>query len=246
MNGWIKLHRELLQKPLWLCCSPQQKAVLITLLLMVNHEERKWEWNGKPYLCRPGQCITSLQSLAALCGDGISIKNVRTALEKFEKWGFLANESSKSGRLITVVNWEKYQCQEHQTDKENGKETADGRQADGKEAASNKKEKEGKKEKKDLYSVSFSQIWEEYPRKKEKAAAYKAYQARLHDGYSEEELLGTVRAYREECRREKREEKYIKLGATFFGPHMPFADFLKKKEEKRELSAREKMLRGDW
>ena len=39
------------------------------------------------------------------------------------------------------------------------------------------------------YSVHFEEFWKVYPRKKEKAKAYKYYLARLKDGFSEEELL---------------------------------------------------------
>jgi hypothetical protein len=52
-NGWIKLYRCLLEDPLWQC-SNEQKIILVTLLLMANHTEAKWEWNGRPYQCRPG------------------------------------------------------------------------------------------------------------------------------------------------------------------------------------------------
>lgn len=108
-GGWVKLYRELKSKSIWQLSSPEQKVVLITILLLANHEENKWEWQGKQFACNPGQLITSLSSLAKECGDGVSIQNVRTALERFEKLGFLKNESTKSGRLITVINWDIYQ-----------------------------------------------------------------------------------------------------------------------------------------
>ena len=72
------------------------------------------------------------------------------------------------------------------------------------------------------------------PRKKEKAKASKAYQARLKDGFSEEELLNAAKQYAAECNKERREEKYIKLGATFLGPATPFVDYLKKEEAKQD------------
>lgn len=74
----------------------------------------------------------------------------------------------------------------------------------------------------------FEAIWTIYPRKKEKAAARKAYEARLHDGWSPDELLGAVKAYADECRKERRDEKYIKHGSTFFGSSTPFVDYVPK------------------
>ena len=96
---------------------PGTKVVLITILLLANHEENKWEWKGERYVCKPGQLITSLNSLVGECGEGVTIRNVRTALERFEKLGFLTNTSTKTGRLITIVNWEKYQGKEPVPDK---------------------------------------------------------------------------------------------------------------------------------
>ena len=77
-----------------------------------------------------------------------------------------------------------------------------------------------------LYSSSFEEFWAVYPRKKEKGKASKAYQVRLHDGFSEKELLDAAKRYATECLKEHREEKYIKLGATFLGPATPFVDYL--------------------
>ena len=79
---------------------------------------------------------------------------------------------------------------------------------------------------KNKYNVCFESVWKAYPRKKEKAAAYKAYSARLKDGYSEEELLKAAEAYAKECREKHTEERYIKHGKTFFGPSTPFIDYL--------------------
>ena len=78
----------------------------------------------------------------------------------------------------------------------------------------------------DIYSRVFEDLWKIYPRKKEKAAAYKAYKARLNNNFSEEQMLTATKRYAEECRILKTEERYIKHGSTFFGPSMPFADYL--------------------
>lgn len=111
-DNWIKLHRELIKKPIWLKSTPQQKTILITLLSMVNWKLNGWEWKGKKYKCNPGQMITSLNSIKKACGTGISIRNIRTALVRFEKLVFLTNQTTKhydEGTLITISNWNKYQ-----------------------------------------------------------------------------------------------------------------------------------------
>lgn len=112
MAGWIKVYRDLLDKPIWVESTPEQKIILITILMIVNHQKKEWEWRGKPYRVKPGQVITSLDSIAQKCGKGISVQNVRTALKRFERYEFLTNESTNKNRLITIVNWDFYQHKE--------------------------------------------------------------------------------------------------------------------------------------
>lgn len=93
------------------------------------------------------------------------------------------------------------------------------------------------------YTCAFEALWKAYPRKKEKAGAYKSYKARLADGFSEDELEAAVKRYAEECQRQKTEQRYIKLAATFLGPSTPFMDYLGEAEENdtgREAATSEK------
>lgn len=108
-GGWIKLYRELLDKPIWFESTPEQKVILVTLLLMANHDGRQWEWQGQKYYAAPGQFVTSLPKIVEACGPGVSIQNVRTALKRFEKYEFLTDQSTKKNRLITINNWAFYQ-----------------------------------------------------------------------------------------------------------------------------------------
>ncbi|MDP4290962.1 MAG: DNA replication protein DnaD [Bacteroidota bacterium] len=109
MHGWIKVHRTLLEKPIWKQSTPEHKAILITILLMANHEKNEWEWNGIKCNCKPGEFITSVQSIINNAGKGISRQNVRTALSRFEKLEFLTIQSTKQSTKITICNWESYQ-----------------------------------------------------------------------------------------------------------------------------------------
>lgn len=161
-NGWIKLYRCLLDDPIWLCSTSEQKIILVTLLLMANHAERKWEWNGRPYICGPGQMITSLNSIREKIGKRISIKQIRTALLRFEKMGFLTNQSSPHNRLITICNWGNYQSQSLTEGKAEDNHPANNRQDGSKHWASNKNVKNEKNEKNrggcDYYSLEELEI----------------------------------------------------------------------------------------
>ena len=146
-QGWIKLHRELIDKAIWKTSTPEQKIILITLLLMANHEENEWEWNGERFKVQPGQMITSLKSIAEACGKGVTIQNVRTAIDRFEKYEFLTNQSTKRNRLITIVNYEKYQGINYQPNKATNNQLTNDQQSTNNRLTTNKNDKNDKNDK---------------------------------------------------------------------------------------------------
>jgi hypothetical protein len=151
--GYYYLWRELYSKPIWLNSTPQQKVVLITLLGMANFNGKEWEWKGEKYKAEKGQMVTSLESIAENCGKGISIQNVRTALVRFEKLEFLTNESTKTGRLITIANWEVYQAKEKEPNKEDNIDLTDDQQRPNKDLTPRE---EGNKVINDKESIIYS------------------------------------------------------------------------------------------
>ena len=151
--GWIKLHRALLDKTIWINSTAEQKTILITLLLMANHEPNQWEWKGKKYIVKSGEFITSLEKIVAKCGKGITTQNVRSALKRFEKLQFLTNESTKQNRLIKIENWGLYQDEENQPNKATNKEVTNDQQRGNKEVTTNKNDKNDKNDKNILYTL---------------------------------------------------------------------------------------------
>lgn len=110
--------------------------------------------------------------------------------------------------------------------KDNQTETKDNLNETKPEPKEKEKVKENVKEKDNTYSCAFEALWAAYPRKKEKANAYKCYKARLADGFSEDELMTAVKRYADECKARGTEARYIKLGSTFLGPNTPFQDYI--------------------
>lgn len=168
--GWIKLHRALLDKTIWINSTPEQKTILITLLLMANHEPNQWEWKGKKYIVKSGEFITSLEKIVAKCGKGITTQNVRSALKRFEKLQFLTNESTKQNRLIKIENWSLYQDEENQPNKATNKEVTNDQQRPNKEVTTNKNDKNDKNDKNIFNNLSIDKLfvpliqkWNELP-----------------------------------------------------------------------------------
>ena len=67
------------------------------------------------------------------------------------------------------------------------------------------------------YPTAFERMWEKYPRRSGKQAAFRKWKATLKEGATEDQLFKSVVAYAEECRKEDKEQQYIKMAKTFFG-----------------------------
>ncbi|OOG03697.1 DNA replication protein DnaD [Listeria monocytogenes] len=163
--GWIKLHRDLKEKPIWKSSTPEQKNILVTLLMMANHKENEWEWRGKPFKAKPGEFVTSIKSITEECGKGISSQNVRTALKRFENYGFLTKESTKVSTLINVVNWGVYQELENKTNTVTNKQLTNDSQTANKQLTTNKnvRTKECNKDNNNINNsdLNFKDFWEQ-------------------------------------------------------------------------------------
>lgn len=223
-NGWIKLHRCLLDKAVWQCLTEGQRVVMITILLLAGHEERHWMWKGNKYDLQPGQFITSRGNLAKKAG--VSVQTVRGALENLEKLEFITKETTKSNTLITVLNWDVYQEREEKNNPTNNQRTTNKQPTNNQRTTTNKNDKNVKNDKK--YTAEFERAWNAYPRKEDKARSYECYKARLNEGYSEEELIRATEKYADACKTRKTELRYIKKAYTFWGVNTPFLDYMPK------------------
>jgi len=147
-DGFFLMHRALLDKPVWKNSTPEQKCILVVLIEMANFADKDWEWKGKKFSVKRGQFITSLASIVDRCGKGVSTQNIRSALTRFEKLHFLTNESTKTGRLVTICNYNTYQDMGKFLNIGANKEVTKTQQRGNKEVTPKKESKELKKEKK--------------------------------------------------------------------------------------------------
>lgn len=161
-HGWIKLHRDLKEKPIWKSSTPEQKTILVTLLMMANHKENEWEWMGKPFKAKPGEFVTSIKSITEECGKGISSQNVRTALKRFENYGFLTKESTKVNTLINIVNWGVYQESENKSNTLANNQLTNDSQTANKQLTTNKNVRTKECNKNNNNSdLNFKDFWEQ-------------------------------------------------------------------------------------
>ncbi len=242
-QGWISLHRELLNKSIWIESTPEQKTILITLLLMVNHAPNKWEWKGTEYILKPGQVITSLDSIVNKSGKGVSVQNVRTSLKRFEKLGFLTNESTKQNRLITIINYGFYQGKEEQANKAVNSHLTDNQQSSNSQLTTNNNvnnvnnannvnkdidQTSSKSDDKVSLKNSFESIWKLYPKKQGKDKAFTAYKKAIKEGTTDQEIAKGIEAYKKQIDIQRTELQFIKQGSTWFNQRCWQDDYVTK------------------
>lgn len=143
-NGYIKLHRSMSS---WRWYKEPKTVLLwVHLLLNANYEPRAMA----DRTIERGQIATSLSSLSEQ--TGLTIKEVRTSLDRLKKTGEISVYSNRHMTVITIAEYDRYQSDEGKPRANQGqtdsKPTADQGQTEGKQRATMKEREESKKAKK--------------------------------------------------------------------------------------------------
>lgn len=131
MDGWIKLHRSLLDWE-WFK-EPNTLSVFIFLLISARHDDCLWQG----ITIKAGEVITSLSRIAE--GTGLSFQQTRTALNRLINTCEITSKSTNKYTIITISNYDSYQCYDNnkqQTKQHTGQQTNN--KQNNKEATTNK------------------------------------------------------------------------------------------------------------
>ena len=110
--GWIKLHRKLQDCWIWQENEPfDKRSAWVDLLLSANHSDKKILFNGELIIVKRGQVLTSIRKLSAKWSW--SVNRVYRYLRLLESDNMLIKESDNDKTLLTIVNYEVYQCFEY-------------------------------------------------------------------------------------------------------------------------------------
>lgn len=107
--GWIQIHRKIRECVIWDSDEPfDRRSAWIDLIMLVNHEDKETVFDGEVVVVKKGQRITSVRILA----DRWHWGNEKTLkfLKLLEEQNMITREATNRRTLITVVNYELYQC----------------------------------------------------------------------------------------------------------------------------------------
>lgn len=217
MDGWIKLHRSLLE---WEWYSDVNTRLLfIHLLLSVNYEDK--EWRG--ITIKRGQLVYSRATLAKQ--SGLSEQGLRTALRHLISTKDITNKTTPQYSIITISNYDKYQSITNELT--NDQPTINQPPTNDQPAINhNIRNKEIKKYNNSAFSPEdtqcfFESVWKLYPNKKGKGQVSDAAKGRLQKvGY--EQIKRCVERYLSDLAKESWRKP--QNGSTFF--NSGYVDYL--------------------
>ena len=106
---YIYLYRSLIDDPI--LKKPVYFAVWIFLLLKARYRDAEVIWANEPVLCKRGQFVTTRGYISKECR--VTENKVRSILSWLEKNHMLTVEATKTGTMITISNYDKYQAPIH-------------------------------------------------------------------------------------------------------------------------------------
>jgi len=168
--GWVKMYRKFSEWEWYK--TPNMAHLFIHLVISANHEKTKWQ--GVDIF--PGQFVTGLHSLSA--ATGITIQTLRTCLRRLEVGGEISRKSTNKFTIITICKYNDYQTEKKSANKQL---TSNQQTTNNKQEVKNERIKPYVQKAHDdesqtaLNGKAFSAFWEEYPKKRDKAKAEKAW-----------------------------------------------------------------------
>lgn len=110
--GFIKIDRAILDNPI-VCKDSDYYAVWNYLLLNATHKEYAAVFQGEKIVLKPGQLITGRE----IIGKKFKIdpSKVQRILKTFENEQQIEQQTSNKNRLISIINWDKYQILNNKT-----------------------------------------------------------------------------------------------------------------------------------
>jgi len=154
-QGWIKLHRKLLDHPK--SNDSDFMNLWITFLLLATHTPYRSNFGGKIITLKPGEFITSRGSLSKQ--TGIQESKVERIIKCLKTEQQIEQQKSNRSRLISVVNWGSYQ----ENEQPNEQPVNNQRTTDEQPVNTNKNIKKEKKVKNEIINSDFESFRSVFP-----------------------------------------------------------------------------------
>lgn len=111
-KGYIKLHRDIEDDPLWVSDEPfDKRSAWVDLILMMNHADKDIVVGNQPLTVKRGQKFTSVRKLSKRWHW--SINKTLAYLKLLESTGRIYKTRTLNGTLLTLIEYDKTQGQQN-------------------------------------------------------------------------------------------------------------------------------------
>lgn len=202
-EGWIKLHRSILDNKFWTEKPFTKGQAFVDLILRANFKDGEFYKNNRLIKVQRGQTARSEISLSK--DWGWSRQKVRGFLAALEQNGKIEQLKTQLTTYVTICNYDKYQgcpdvddTTEKTTDLTTGRQPKDNQPYTNKNVKNNKNEKNVKKTNTSATPPSsaqddlFAQFWNAYPVKKDKGRCRKIWAKIKPDQFVTSDIISAI------------------------------------------------------
>ena len=167
-QGWIKIHRKILDNFLWEDRPFSRGQAFIDLILIANHEDKITIFNGNVAEIKRGQKMTSLRKLSDRWGW--SITKTKKFLNVLQNEKMLTYKSNSKNTVYSIVNYNDYQEKQEYKNNTERKQKENRNKTEINQKETNKNDKNDKNDKNILNNLSNDKLfvpliekWNELP-----------------------------------------------------------------------------------
>lgn len=195
-QGWIKLHRALLEWEWY--DDVNVSRLFIHCILKANHKDNKYK--GK--LIERGSFVTGFENLSK--ETNLSVQKIRTAISKLKSTNDLTIKSTSQGTVIQVVSYNKFQVATN--------ESTNDQQTDNKQITTNNNDKNKKNENKEEVKEVLAYLNQKLNKKYRVA---KGLLKRFTEGYTVEDAKKVIDNKIIEWGEDEKMKKYLTPDTLF-------------------------------
>jgi uncharacterized phage protein (TIGR02220 family) len=185
-NGWIKLHRQILEWEWYK--DPVAYRLFTHLLLKANHQEQGWQG----IIVGRGQLVAGRVKLSQ--ETGLTQQQIRTGLKRLKSTSEITIKTTNRFSIITIANWDIYQDEEMKATSKTASKRPSKQPTVNQQLTTNKNVKNVKNVKKDIY-VRFIKFFNEVTKSKFKGSqkVRDKFNTRLKEGWTLKEIGKAVK-----------------------------------------------------
>jgi len=200
MQGWITIHRQIIDSPIY--SDSHAVHLWLHLLILANHKDNTFVMNGVVKSLKRGQFITGRDKLVS--ATGINRSKIERLLKTFVELEMIEVKTSNRNRLVTLINYDSYQSDS--AERATSEQPVSNQRATGEQLVStnnnvnnenNVNNKTIRSEKPDWLDKFYDEFWKLYPKGIDKKKYYIRIKKMISKGSDREKanlLFNSVKA----------------------------------------------------